>query len=149
MGASTRKTWGLGALGAGVALSLAVAGIAWAQDMMPAPKGASVKITSPADGAKVRSPFKVKMSVSGIAIEPAGPPKAGTGHHHLIIDGGPEKEGTAVPADGSHLHFGKGQTEAELNLNPGKHTITAQFADGVHRSYGAALSHTITVTVEY
>lgn len=149
MGKFIPKSWVLGAVGAMVALGFAVAGIAWAQDFAAASAGASVKITSPADGAKVRSPFKVTLTVSGIAVEPAGPPKAGTGHHHLIIDGGPMKEGTVVPADGSHLHYGKGQTEAELNLAPGPHTITAQFADGLHRSYGPGLSSTIKVMVEY
>lgn len=28
------------------------------------------------------------------------------------------------------LHYGKGQTEAEVTLPPGEHKITLQFADG-------------------
>ncbi|MBP6707250.1 MAG: DUF4399 domain-containing protein, partial [Achromobacter sp.] len=40
------------------------------------------------------------------------------------------------------------QTETELKLAPGKHTLTMQFADGAHRSYGPDLSSTISVTVK-
>ena len=53
-----------------------------------------------------------------------------------------------VPADATHLHFGKGQTETMLKLTPGKHTLTLQFADGAHQSYGPDLSSTITVEVK-
>ena len=72
----------------------------------------------------------------------------GTGHHHLIIDGHPVEAGKAVPADATHLHFGKGQTETTLKLAPGPHTLTLQFADGLHQSYGPEMSATITVTVK-
>ena len=53
-----------------------------------------------------------------------------------------------MPTDDTHIHFGKGQTETELKLAPGKHTLTMQFADGAHRSYGPDLSSTISVTVK-
>ena len=71
----------------------------------------------------------------------------GTGHHHLIVDGQGVPAGEAVPKDDTHIHFGQGQTEHTLELSPGKHTLTLQFADGLHRSYGPALSTTITVEV--
>ena len=35
-----------------------------------------------------------------------------------------------------------------MKLEPGTHTLTLQFADGNHNSYGEAMSETITVTVE-
>ena len=60
----------------------------------------------------------------------------GTGHHHLIVDGKAVPKGSVVPADATHMHFGKGQTETTLKLPPGKHTLTLQFADGAHQSYG-------------
>jgi hypothetical protein len=56
--------------------------------------------------------------------------------------------GTVIPVDNTHLHFGKGQTEAVLTLSPGNHLLTLQFADGAHRSYGSPLSRSISVTVE-
>jgi hypothetical protein len=50
--------------------------------------------------------------------------------------------------DSVHIHFGRGQTEKELSLPAGKHKLTLQFADGLHRSYGSKLASTITVTVK-
>jgi hypothetical protein len=72
----------------------------------------------------------------------------GTGHHHVIVDAGPIPEGDPIPFDAQHLHFGKGQSQAELSLTPGHHRLTLQFADGAHRSYGAALASSIEVWVE-
>jgi len=56
--------------------------------------------------------------------------------------------GTVVPKDSTHLHFGKGQTETTVQLTPGKHKLTLQFADGLHRSYGGKLATTISVNVK-
>lgn len=109
-----------------------------------------VFFAEPADGARVKSPFVVKFGLEGMTIRPAGEDALDktTGHHHLIINGKPGDLGTVVPADDTHIHYGKGQTEAEISLPAGKHTLTMQFADGAHRSYGPALSATITVEVE-
>jgi len=108
----------------------------------------SVDFVAPTDGATVSSPVAVTMGVSGMTVQPAGKIVDGTGHHHLIIDGEPVPAGTPVPADKQHLHFGKGQTETTVELPPGKHTLTLQFADGLHQSYGPAMSKTIEITVE-
>jgi hypothetical protein len=116
-------------------------------EFTPLPAGASVRIVEPADRASLVSPVKVVFSVSGAQIKPAGQPEAGTGHHHLLIDTDATPVGVIVAADATHLHFGKGQTEAMVQLSPGRHSLTLQFADGLHRSYGPALSHTIHITV--
>lgn len=108
----------------------------------------SVKFIEPSNGAKVASKFKVKMGVNGYTIAPLGTMDKGTGHHHLIVDAGPIPEGQVVPTDKTHLHFGKGQTETEIELPKGKHKLTLQFADGAHRSYGPAMSETIEVNVQ-
>lgn len=102
---------------------------------------------SPADGATVTSPLKVKFGLEGMKIAPLGDMTANTGHHHLIINGQVIKAGETVPADEKHLHFGKGQTETEITLPPGKYTLTLQFGNGAHQSYGPGMSKTITVTV--
>lgn len=99
------------------------------------------------DGQEVKSPLKVEMEVKGKVIKPAGELSEGAGHHHLIIDGASIPEGAGVPMDETHIHFGKGQTETEVSLTPGEHTLTLQLADGMHRSYGPAWSKTISVTV--
>lgn len=100
------------------------------------------------DGDVVKSPVIINMGVSGMEIEPAGAVNEGMGHHHLIIDGSFVAEGEAVPADATHIHFGKGQTADTLALSPGEHTLTLQFANGVHVSYGEDWSKSISVTVE-
>ncbi len=110
----------------------------------------NVLFLEPVDGAGVKSPFKVKFEAKGMAIKPAGesPEDKTIGHHHIIVDGGPIPLGQVVPADEKHIHFGKGQTETELTLPKGKHTLTLQLADGAHRSYGPNLSSTIDIEVE-
>ncbi len=106
-----------------------------------------VFFVAPANGAEVKSPVKIKMGVEGIKVKPAGEVVEGTGHHHIIINGDSIAAGTVIPADETHRHFGKGQTETELKLDPGENKLTLQFADGAHRSYGEKLSATITIKV--
>jgi hypothetical protein len=108
----------------------------------------TVSFVEPADGATVASPFKVKFGVSGMDVKPAGDMSANTGHHHLLINAEPVKAGESVPFDATHLHFGKGQTETDVTLPPGVYTLTLQFANGAHQSYGPAGSKTIKVTVK-
>jgi hypothetical protein len=90
----------------------------------------------------------VVFGVDGMKVAPAGTMTEGTGHHHLLIDGKPLPKGEVIPANDKSLHFGKGQTETDLTLPPGDHTLTLQFGDGAHRSYGPEMSKTITVHVK-
>jgi len=114
----------------------------------PVPQNAKVFFKSPKDGAKVSSPVSIQMGVEGMTVVPAGPLKDGTGHHHVIIDSPAPKRGTVVPMDEKHVHFGKGQTEASLELSAGTHTLQLQFANGAHISYGEQLGAKIQITVE-
>lgn len=107
-----------------------------------------VRIVEPADGATVASPFKVRFGVTGLEVAPAGEIVANSGHHHLLINLDALPAGESVPFSEQHLHFGKGQTETEVKLAPGKYKLTAQFANGAHQSYGKVLSHTVLVTVK-
>ena len=116
-------------------------------DPGPIPEGAAVSFSEPADGASLTSPVKVVMNVTGMTVKPAGEIVEGTGHHHIVIDSEAVAKGTAVASDDKHLHFGKGQTETELTLEPGEHTLQLQFANGAHISYGEQLSSTIKITV--
>ena len=117
---------------------------------MPAiPAGAKVYFKNLKDGETVKSPVKIEMGVEGMALDTAGKIVPGTGHHHLLIDAGDSiAAGQAVPKDSTHLHFGKAQSTAEVPLSPGKHVLTLQFADGIHRSYGSQMATTISVTVK-
>ena len=130
--------------------SLALVGLLLVAPALAGESAAKPRVffVEPKDGATVSQKFTVKMGLEGMAIEPAGAPKEGTGHHHILIDRKPLKKGTVVPVGDTSIHFGKGQTETELNLKPGKHSLTLQFADGNHQSFGPDLSATIHVTVE-
>ena len=110
----------------------------------------SVAFVEPADGAKVKSPVKFKFDVKGMKIELAGknPTARTTGHHHILIGHDPIPVGQVIATDDTHKHFGKGQTEAELELPKGKHKLTLQFADGSHNSYGPKMAKTINIEVE-
>ena len=113
------------------------------------PDNAKVFFVNLKDGQKIKSPFKVKMGASGIALDSAGVLRPASGHHHILIDAGDSlAAGTVVPKDSTHLHFGNAQKEAELKLTPGEHKLTLQYADGIHRSYGGKLAASVTVTVQ-
>ena len=123
------------------AASLALAGYATAQEQR-------VYFIEPKDGAEVRSPVKVVMGVEGMTIKPSeAGVVAGTGHHHILLNQGPMRGGKVIPTDKTHLHYGKGQTEATIKLEPGDYTLTMQFADGLHRSFGKKMAHTIKIKV--
>ena len=117
-------------------------------DVPAVPAEAKVFFKNLENGQTVSSPVKLEFGVEGMEVEPAGEVHAGKGHHHIIIDGSFLPTGTVVPADSVNIHYGKGQTETEVELSAGKHTLTMQFADGYHRSYGEQLSTTIEITVE-
>lgn len=108
----------------------------------------AVHFIEPKNNATVGQEFTVKMGVKGMAIKPAGDMTPNTGHHHILVDEGPIRAGEVIPSSPSHLHFGKGQTKATISLTPGKHTLTLQFADGAHQSYGPVMRQSITINVE-
>lgn len=115
----------------------------------PAPEGAAVYFIEPADGATVSSPVTIKFGLKGMGVAPAGTQKENTGHHHLLIDTELEDLDSAIPSDDNHKHFGGGQTEASLELAPGKHTLQLVLADHAHVPHATpVMSEMITITVE-
>jgi hypothetical protein len=109
---------------------------------------AKVYFISPNDGDTVSSPLMIDMGLEGMEIDPAGEVKEGMGHHHLVINGSHIQEGVVVPTDSVHIHYGLGQIRDTVELAPGNYTLTLQFADGFHQSYGKPLSSTINVVVK-
>ena len=96
----------------------------------------AMSILEPANNATVPTTFKVRFGVKGMVVEPAGDIVANSGHHHLLINLDSVPAGESIPFTEQHMHFGKGQTEAEVKLPPGVYKLTAQFANGAHQSYG-------------
>jgi hypothetical protein len=104
-------------------------------------------MSAPVSASDAQSPTSGAVKVPKVSIlEPKD--GATVSHHHLIVDGGAVAKGQVVPSDAQHVHFGRGQTETELSLKPGPHTLTLQFADGAHLSYGEMMSQTIHITVK-
>ena len=53
-----------------------------------------------------------------------------------------------IPNDKNHRHYGLGQTEAHLELPPGRHTLQMLFADDAHVPHNPPLySKKITIIV--
>jgi hypothetical protein len=118
----------------------------------PAPEGAEVYIISPEDGATVSSPLTVVFGLKGMGVAPAGIEKEKTGHHHLLVNT-PMLEGEdldfSIPADDNHIHFGGGQTQTVVELEPGTHTLQLLVGDQNHVPHNPpVLSGVVTVTVE-
>ena len=115
-----------------------------------APAGAQVFIVAPADGATVSQDVKVVFGARGIAVAPATDAAPGTGHHHLLINQKdlPPLE-SPIPNDATRKHYGKGQTEDMIHLEPGDHTLQLDFADALHMQFDPPIvSKRITVHVK-
>ena len=94
---------------------------------------AEVFIISPKNGEKVSSPVEVIFGLKGMGIAPAGVNFPNSGHHHLLINLNelPDLK-SGIPADANHLHFGKGQTQALIEPDPGEHTLQLLLGDWMH-----------------
>lgn len=117
----------------------------------PSPEGARLFFIDLANGDKVTNPIEIRFGLEGMAVVPAGTEKEDSGHHHLLIDTTVEGEALnePLPADGQHLHFGGGQTEATLELTPGEHTLQLILGDHNHIPHNPpVMSERVTVTVE-
>src|SRR5690606_31221066 len=71
----------------------------------------------------------------------------GHGHFHILIDVPPPEAPAPIPFDAQHRHFGGGDTVVTLDLEPGEHTLTLQFAKGDHVPYDPQIAQTIRVIV--
>jgi hypothetical protein len=107
---------------------------------------AKVYFVQPNDGDYVTLKPVIRFGLIGMGVAPAGVDKANTGHHHLIVDAALPPFGEAIPADFNHLHFGAGQTEAQITLTPGRHTLQLLLGDANHVPHDPPLySKQITV----
>jgi hypothetical protein len=137
------------------AATLVLSGMLFAAVTLPkqkSPEGATVYIISPKAGATVDQTFTVRFGLKGMGIAPAGVNLPDTGHHHLMIDVSDAEKpdfNMPLPATDNVKHFGKGQTETELTLPPGKHTLQLVLGDYLHMPHDpAVVSKKITITVK-
>ena len=117
----------------------------------PSAPGARAFFVDLKDGAEVVSPLKVSFGIEGMNIEPAGTDRANSGHFHLLVDTqltAAERQ-FAIPVDENHLHFGKGQHEALINLTSGPHKLQIVMGDAKHELHKPPVeSAIITVNVK-
>ncbi len=104
------------------------------------PAGASVYFIGVKDGDTLPTKATIHFGLRGMGVAPAGSDRVNSGHHHLIIDSPVPALNTEIPNDFQHLHFGAGQTEAEINLTPGDHTLQLVFADKNHVPHSPPLT---------
>ena len=116
----------------------------------PAPPNASVYIIWPPNGAVIDGGrFWLRMGLRNMGVAPKGVKMANVGHHHLLIDTELPAMDQQIPNDRNHLHFGAGETEARIELPPGKHTLQLLLGDAKHVPFDPPLySRKITVTVK-
>jgi hypothetical protein len=134
---------------AAVFLLLLFAGSAAAQNK-PAPKDAVLYFVWPQNGAVIKGGFWARFGLRNMGVTHAGHSYPNAGHHHLLIDvNEPINPSEPIPSDKSHVHFGAGQTEARLELPPGKHTLQLVLGDADHYPFNPPIvSDKVTVTVK-
>ncbi|MDC7787055.1 DUF4399 domain-containing protein [Rhodoplanes sp. TEM] len=114
----------------------------------PSPSGAAVYFIALRDGAIVPPRFTVHFGLTGMGVAPAGSDRENSGHHHLLIDTELPPLDQPIPNDFQHLHYGAGQTEAEVTLPPGEHTLQLVLGDKDHVPHSPpVMSPRIRVTV--
>ena len=121
-----------------------------ANEKSKAADNANVYIISPADSETVTNPVKIVFGLEVMGVAPAGIEFTNTGHHHLLIDVVELPDiNLPIPSDDNHKHFGKGQTEAVIELEPGEHTIQLIFGDHMHIPHDTVVvSKKIKINVE-
>ncbi|MEN7526291.1 MULTISPECIES: DUF4399 domain-containing protein [unclassified Cupriavidus] len=117
--------------------------------LTPAPKGAETYIIWPGDGAVIEGgKLWVRMGLKGMGVCPKGIERPNCGHHHLLIDVELPPLDKEIPNDRNHLHFGAGETDARIELPPGKHTLQLLLGDSKHVPFDPPIySKKITITV--
>tara|TARA_B110000444_G_scaffold176792_1_gene165411 strand:- start:75 stop:494 length:420 start_codon:yes stop_codon:yes gene_type:complete len=130
-------------------LLFTLSALSWGQNISSAPEGARVYFISPTNGSVVDSPVIVRFGLSNMGVAPAGVNREGTGHHHLLIDVNELPSLiTSLPSSAQIRHFGQGQTEVQLQLNPGDHSLQLLMGNYLHvPHHKPVLSEKIIITV--
>jgi hypothetical protein len=111
---------------------------------------AEAYFTNLKDGDRIETPYVLKFGLSGgwglAPIAQAG--RARSGHHHLLVNRDlPLNFKEALPFNEQYIHFGKGQMETVLTLEPGTYTLRMLLADQKHLPHFVySKPATITVT---
>jgi len=115
----------------------------------PAPKDAREYILWPYNGTVIHGgKFWLRMGLENMGLAPKGTDLPNVGHHHVLIDTDLPPFDEQIPSDRNHIHFGAGQSEARIELPPGRHTLQLLLGDKNHIPHDPPVySEKITVTV--
>lgn len=116
----------------------------------PSPADARAYFVDLADGDAVTSPLVVQFGLEGMEVVPAGTEAPDSGHHHLLIDTDVAMLDLNAPLPSTETvrHFGQGQTEATLELEPGTYTLQLLLGNHSHIPHDPpVMSEKITVIV--
>ncbi len=87
------------------------------------------------DGAKIETPFRLAFGLAGGwgLASISSPAEGKSGHHHLLVNRDlPLDFKMALPFNDQYIHFGKGQMETVLTLEPGTYTLRLLLANDKH-----------------
>ena len=84
------------------------------------------------NGATIPEKSTIHFGLHGMGVAPAGSEKANSGHHHLLIDTDLPPLMSQFPTTPITSISGPGQTEAEVTLSPGDHTLQLLLGDKDH-----------------
>lgn len=106
------------------------------------------------DGAKISGKafmgavaVKLQLGVEGMKVEPAGAVRENVGHFAVGVDAQPVPSGTAIKKNSGYQLYEKGETEVQVGVRPGEHTLTLQLVDARNRSYGPEWAQSLAIKV--
>jgi hypothetical protein len=106
------------------------------------------------DGAKISGKafmgavaVKLELHAEGMQVEAAGAVHENAGHFAVGIDAEPLPQGTTFKKGSGYQAYEKGETEIQIGVKPGAHTLTLQLVDARNRSYGPEWAQTVRIKV--
>lgn len=109
-----------------------------------------VSFVQPGDGDQVSSPVAIEAEAENFELRPAEEEESeqGVGHLHVIVDHGCLEPEYTIPQEEGYHHLSEGETETEIDLEPGEHDLCLQASDDMHLAYDLTDEITIEVTDE-
>lgn len=106
------------------------------------------------DGAKISGKafmgavaVKLELGAEGMQVEAAGAVHENAGHFAVGIDAEPLPEGATFKKGSGYQAYEKGETDIQVGVKPGAHTLTLQLVDARNRSYGPEWAQTVKIKV--
>lgn len=104
-----------------------------------------ITVVSPDDEATVTSPVALRVKFEQLAPTAAGATVDGEGHLHVLVNEPCVLTGMPIPKNDTHVHFGNGAADIDIELAPGTHELCVQVGDGFHAA--VAVTDSLTVNV--